>query len=155
MPVAMQKSIEGHWHTIQDMLGTRFNFDFWIRCKPRRDTYKACRAVLVAAAHGLEEPMIEAIQRAYYLDARNPSDIDTLVELATELGIDGQAFRTALQSEETDDLFKLERSLAQYLHARGFPSLRLKVDAEVYPITVDYKNHQVSLEEILRFSATS
>lgn len=155
MPEEMQKSIEATWHEIQDMLGTRFNFDFWSNCEPRRDTYKACRAVLIAAAHGLEERMILAIQRAYYLEAKNPSDIDTLVDLAVELSISGRAFRSALESEDTEKLFKRERSLAQYLDANGFPSLRLKIEGEVFPITVDYKDYQVSLDEILKLTGNS
>jgi putative protein-disulfide isomerase len=150
MPEEMQKSIEGHWHKIQDMLGTRFNFNFWTECKPRRDTYKACRAVLVAAQYELEERMILAIQRAYYLEAKNPSDIDVLVDLAIELGIDGRAFRSALESEDTEKLFSRERSLAQNLGVRGFPSIRLVKENKVYPITVDYQDHQVSLGEIVR-----
>ena len=32
--------------------------------------------------------MIEAIQRAYYLEARNPSDRSTLLDLADNLGLD-------------------------------------------------------------------
>ena len=45
--------------------------------------------------------MIHAIQRAYYLEARNPSDTQTLIELAGEIG--------------TIARFKSEASLALYL----------------------------------------
>jgi putative protein-disulfide isomerase len=101
----MQKTIEATWHEIETKLGTRFNYDFWTKCEPRRDTYKACRAVLIAAAHELEERMILAIQRAYYLNAQNPSEIDTLVDLAVELSLNGRTFRGALESEDTEKLF--------------------------------------------------
>ena len=148
MPVEMQKSIEATWHKIQDELGTRFNYDFWTECQPRRDTYKACRAVLIAAEHGLEERMILAIQRAYYLNAQNPSNIDTLVDLAVELSLNSRLFRSALESEDTEKLFKRQRSLARYLEADGFPSLRLKLEDNVYPITVDYQDYRVSLDQI-------
>ena len=50
MPPDMQVRIRGHWEAIQDRLGTEFNFDFWVECSPRRDTYKACRAVKEASA---------------------------------------------------------------------------------------------------------
>ena len=152
MPEEMQKSIQQHWRQIQDKLGTRFNFNFWNECQPRRDTYKACRAVLIASAHGLEDRMILAIQRAYYLGAKNPSDIDTLVDLAVESGMNGRTFRSALESEDTEKLFKRERSLARFLGVSAFPSLRLKKDGEVYPITVDYEDCQVSLDEIVKLT---
>lgn len=152
MPVEMQKSIEGYWRKIEAMLGTRFNYNFWTECEPRRDTYKACRAVLVAARHGLEEDMILAIQQAYYLNAKNPSNIETLVDLATEMNLDGPDFRRGLQSEETEVQFKQQRALAQRLGVNGFPTLRLKIENSIYPVTLDYNDHSVSLKEIEKIS---
>jgi len=149
MPEEMQKTIEATWHEIETKLGTRFNYDFWTKCEPRRDTYKACRAVLIAAAHELEERMILAIQRAYYLNAQNPSDIDTLVDLAIEVSLNGRSFRSALESDDTDKLFIRQRKMAAYLDVTGFPSLRLKIEDEVHPITLDYQDYRVSLNEIL------
>ncbi|MBT8071851.1 MAG: DsbA family protein, partial [Gammaproteobacteria bacterium] len=82
MPGATRQMVQGHWRQIQSSVGTRFNFDFWSRCQPRRDTYKACRAVIAASFQAAEERMIQAIQEAYYLRAMNPSEPATLAELA-------------------------------------------------------------------------
>ena len=87
MPAQMRDYIRGQWRQIQRQIpGTRFNFDFWTRCVPRRSTYPACRAVIAARRQGesFDEAMTRAIQRAYYLQARNPSDTATLLELAGE-----------------------------------------------------------------------
>ena len=149
MPAEMQQAIAGHWEKIQSMLGTEFNFEFWKRCQPRRDTYKASRAVVVATAAGLEEEMINAIQRAYYLRAMNPSEPETLVQLAGELGMDEGAFRTALISEDTEKEFRRRVYLARRLLVRSFPSLVLKTDKHTGPVTLDYQDHRVSLQEIL------
>jgi len=102
MAPEQQRAIQGHWRRIQEMLGTEFNFDFWANCQPRRDTYKACRAVVVAAAGGLEEEMIEAIQRGYYLRAMNPSEPETLAKLAGEIGLDVMEFSHGLLSVDTE-----------------------------------------------------
>ena len=149
MPAEMQKAIAGHWQKIQSMLGTEFNFDFWTLCQPRRDTYKASRAVVVTAGSGLEEEMINAIQRAYYLCAMNPSEPETLVQLAGELGMDKDAFRTALDSEDTEKEFRRLVWVARRLGVRSFPSLVLKTDDGISPVTLDYQDHRVSLKEIL------
>ena len=111
MPAEMRARIEQTWRRIQTIVpGTEFNFEFWTRNTPRRSTYPACRAVL-AAKHfdpALEAPMIAAIQRAYYREARNPSDLETLSTLAAELGVDREAFGepdvtlTALKSVQPD-----------------------------------------------------
>ena len=95
MPQQMRDKISAIWQQIQQMLpATEFNHDFWQRCTPRRSTYPACRAVISARNQGagFEEPMILAIQRAYYLEARNPSEEETLAELAEAIGLDGDEF---------------------------------------------------------------
>lgn len=148
MPVEMQHTIAGHWQNIQSMLGTEFNFDFWDQCSPRRDTYKASRAVVAAASQGLEEEMITAIQRAYYLRAMNPSEADTLVQLATELGMDTADFRLDLVAADTDTKFRQQIHQARRLGIRSFPSLVLTTADGNKPVTLDYKDYRISLAEI-------
>jgi len=148
MPAEMQQAIAGHWRKIQSMLGTEFNYDFWTDCQPRRDTYKASRAVVVASGSGLEKEMIKAVQHAYYLRAMNPSEPETLVQLAAELGLDKAVFRSALISEETEKEFKRQVRLSRRLGVRSFPSLVLKVHDRVNPVTLDYQDHRVSLQDI-------
>ena len=49
MPKQMQSDISGYWRRIQQHIpGTKFNFDFWDKCEPRRSTYPSCRAVIAA-----------------------------------------------------------------------------------------------------------
>ncbi|MCF6225748.1 MAG: DsbA family protein [Xanthomonadales bacterium] len=149
MPIDMQQTIASHWHKIQSLLGTEFNFDFWSQCKPRRDTYKACRAVLAAANQGREEDMIEAIQRAYYLRAMNPSEIDTLVHLAVEQDLDEKTFQRDLTTGATDNKFRDQRQQTRYLGANSFPSLVLATNHTNKPIALNYTDYRVSLDEIL------
>ncbi|MCH8056958.1 MAG: DsbA family protein [Proteobacteria bacterium] len=148
MPMEQQKLIAGHWQRIAEELGTKFNFDFWTNCAPRRSTYPACRAVLAAAAQGAEEAMINAIQHAYYLRAMNPSDASTLIALAKDIGLDTQRFTDDLASagiqRELERHFALRRSIDVY----SFPSLVLQIGQESYPVPLDYQDHQISAEFI-------
>ncbi|SQH76486.1 conserved protein of unknown function [Shewanella benthica] len=82
MPDEMKAFLEQTWHKIAAELGTEFNFDFWRQCQPRRSTYPACRATLIAREQGLEQAMLDGIQQAYYLKAMNPSDLTTLISIA-------------------------------------------------------------------------
>ena len=93
MPAALQEQIQAHWRRIRMDLGTEFNFDFWTENQSRRSTYPACRAVLAASLQSHEEEMIEAIQRAYYLRAMNPSNVEVL-EQQVSTRIDGLASGT-------------------------------------------------------------
>lgn len=152
MPIELRNIIQHIWRSVQEAVpGTVFNYDFWDLCSPRRSTYPACRAVIAAQRLGpsFEEPMILAIQRAYYLEARNPSDEDTLIELASEIGLDPSAFSQYLGDPDTQRELMSQIELGQGLKVRGFPALLLQHGQEFREIDLDYADASVSLEDIL------
>jgi len=149
MPEAMRERLQQTWQRIeQNVPGIRFNFDFWRRTTPRRATYPACRAVIAARAQGKDEAMLEAIQRAYYQQARNPSDNATLLELATELGLDSNAFSHALGAPQTQHQLEQEILHAETLGVDSYPSLVLAVNGSHWPVPIDYTNAGNMLETI-------
>ncbi|ABV85858.1 DsbA family protein [Shewanella pealeana] len=148
MPDDMQHFLQRTWLQIAEQLDTQFNFDFWQNCQPRRSTYPACRAALLARDVGLEQEMILAIQQAYYLEAKNPSDTEILVTLAGELGLDETLFTKALLSETTKVKLDEEVSRSRHLPIEGFPSLVLLVNGEFFLIELDYQNWQTSYKQI-------
>ncbi len=152
MPVDMQKTIEATWRRIQDRIpGVDFNFDFWTRCAPRRSTYPSCRAVIAARQQGEEfdKRMTTAVQRAYYTQARNPSDETTLVELAGEIGLESASFKETFHSEAVQQQLMLEIQAARDLNVSSFPSLVLKAGESEWHIPVDYTDSAPLLELIV------
>ncbi|GJM04956.1 MAG: DsbA family protein [marine bacterium B5-7] len=148
-----QEYVRGHWQTIQDQVpGTTFNYDFWSNCEPRRSTYPACRAVIAARQQGAEfdATMIFAIQQAYYLQARNPSLLSTLIELSTEIGIDKDKFAFDVQSSEINEALQQEVKQSHRLGLNSFPSLLLDYGKDQVSINVNYVSPQIMLEEINR-----
>lgn len=152
MPIEMQTMLQNTWLRIEQQLGTQFNHDFWQRCKPRRSTYLACRAVLAAKQQGAEEAMIKAIQEAYYLRAMNPSDQSTLTALAAELNLNTETFATALTSDAIQAELIKDITLARQLPIQGFPSLVLAHQGVYHPITLDYHSAETSLQQIEQIS---
>ena len=151
MPEEMRAKVRGFWRTIQETVpGTRFNFAFWENCTPRRSTYNACRAVLAAArlSPQNEDLMIEAIQRAYYLDARNPSDVDTLIELAAEIGLDRERFTAEIASDAVEAQLREEVAFARRGPIRGFPSLAVRTESGLQPVEVDYRDAEAMRRQI-------
>jgi putative protein-disulfide isomerase len=141
MPQEMRARLQGTWRRIQEVVpGTRFNFAFWDRCTPRRSTYNACRAVLAATrmSPGHEDRMIEAIQHAYYLDARNPSNVETLIDVAVEIGLDKERFTAEIASDALDAQLREELAFARSGPFHGFPSLAVRTGSELRSIDVDY-----------------
>jgi putative protein-disulfide isomerase len=151
MPAELQQHLENTWRRIQRQVpGTEFNFDFWRRCRPRRSTWPACRAVIAARRQdpSREDDMIHAIQRAYYRQARNPSDLATLVELAGEIGLDASRFLLDLQSQATQQELAQEVASSRRLGASSFPNLVLLRGPSRWPVPVDYRNADAMLETI-------
>ena len=151
MPDAMQHYLQTTWRRIQERIpGTEFNFDFWHRCRPRRSTWPACRAVIAARSQdpATERPMISAIQRAYYLEALNPSDAEVLVDLACRIGLDGPAFASRLDDPACQALLEQEMSRCRQLGLTSFPSLALVTGDSGWPVQIDYTNPLAMVERI-------
>ena len=128
MPQAMRDSLQATWrHIARAVPGTRFDFSFWTENVPRRSTFRACRAVIAAREQDplLETTMIEAIQSAYYLGARNPSERDVLIALAAGVGCEPDRFAADLDHRRLHAALARERALAGALGVHGFPSLVL------------------------------
>lgn len=150
MPEQTRLMVQTHWRRIESTLGTEFNFDFWTKNQPRRDTYKACRAVIAASNQHAEERMIESIQKAYYLRAMNPSDPVILGGLAVELGLDHGRFMEDFGSAQTDAELRSQLLLRDKLMVKSFPSLVLEHHSGLKLIGHDYENYRNTLAEIER-----
>lgn len=148
MPAELRERIPQGWHRIHDMLGTEFNFDFWTKCKPRRSTYPSCRAVLAAGNQDRYDEMIDAIQRAYYLRAMNPSDLETLELLAGEIGLDAERFAGDIRSAEIEDELQRQVAFSRRSPIDGYPSLAMEIDDRLVTVTRDYKDPQRTLDHI-------
>ncbi len=158
MPESMQEGLKQTWQQISMVVpNTSFNFDFWTNNKPRRSTWPACRAVIAARRQSqeFERPMIKVIQHAYYLNAKNPSNSDTLLDCAKSIGCDEHNFSSDFNSEEVRNEFLDELKQVQRFGVQGFPSLVFeKHDGSAFSVPVDYQNADRILERIDQIRAT-
>jgi putative protein-disulfide isomerase len=123
MPGETRSYIQDQWRKVMVETGATFNWDFWDVCQPRRSTYPSCRAVIAAACQERMRDMFEAVQRAYYQEARNPSDLSTLSELAGEIGLDVPTFDEDVASEQVEQTLQDGFNVRRSINANSFPSL--------------------------------
>jgi len=151
MPAAMRSMLQQAWLRIEQTIpGTKFNFEFWEKCSPRRSTYPANRAVIAAREQGDEydAKMTARIQRAYYLEAKNPSDNSTLIELAADIGLDSEQFSASLVADSTQEKLSAEIQATREMGIDSFPSMVvLKADG-LRHIGLNYTHPEVMLREI-------
>ncbi|MGR5260110.1 DsbA family protein [Vibrio astriarenae] len=146
MPMLMRDQIASYWKKIENLLGTQFNYDFWTANTPRRSTYPSCRAMLIARGEGREKAMLNAVQTAYYLQAKNPSDVSVLADCAESIGLDKTAFLDAIESQETQSALVDELQFARSIGGNSFPSLFLQTESGVRELAVDYQQSQITVD---------
>lgn len=139
--------IREHWQHVQDATGQPFDFSFFDREGFVYDTDPAARAVVlmrgaierlisakaedpIDVAHGpgfprpkLALPLFEAIQKAFYADNRDVTQLGVLTEIASHFGVNQAAFAKALGSEEAKTETWTDYGIAQRTGAYGFPTL--------------------------------
>jgi len=151
MPADLQQGISATWHRIEQQIpGTQFNHDFWTKCQPRRSTYPSCRAVMATKEQdpSAEKPMILAIQQAYYLNAKNPSDDAVLIDCAKQVGLNVEIFAKALNSAAVKQQLLAELKFARSIRANSFPSLMLEEAGKFRLLVFDYNDPEVLLRQL-------
>ena len=151
MQIAQQEALQGIWQKIQQAIpATSFNYNFWKECKPRRSTYPSNRAVIAARLQGgtFDILMTNRIQKAYYTQAKNPSDNALLIKLAEDIGLDVKRFSIDIKSRKVQHVLEQELSLARSLGLNSFPSLAYQVGNKIYPLSIDYLDANSLLTQI-------
>ena len=152
MDSAMRQYVQDAWGAVKARTGAEFNFEFWNKCEPKRSTYPACRAVIAAGeqASGARSLMYDAIQRAYFLEARNPSDAEALECVAGEIGLDRKQFSEDLGSDHINRIFQLELESVAKLGVSGFPTMVVKRESPGEPARYDLLTAGFSDIDVLR-----
>ncbi len=151
MPIETQTMIQQVWRQIENTVPEiHFNFDFWTVNTPYRSTYPACRAILAATKQSPENtaPMRQAIQQAYYQEAKNPSLNEVLIDCAKQLSLDTSQFSKDLLSPELNNKLTEHRQFARLVGVNSYPSLRLSLNSEPYTVSTDYTASDPILEHI-------
>ncbi|MFC1233890.1 DsbA family protein [Vibrio sp. F74] len=150
MPEEMQQQVASYWKKIEGYLGTEFNYQFWKNNTPRRSTYPACRAALAARKQGAEKAMLSAIQNAYYLEARNPSDNEILISLSVEIGLDSKKFTDDLLSDALNQELVAEITFARSIGGNSFPSLFVRSNDNIAELPIDYQHSEETISQIMK-----
>jgi predicted DsbA family dithiol-disulfide isomerase len=81
------------------------------------NSFDAHRLLHLAAAHGLQDTMKERLMRAYFTEGEAIGDAETLVRLATEVGVDPDG----LLNDAYADAVRADEELAMRIGIRGVP----------------------------------
>ena len=85
------------------------------------NTFDAHRVLHLAAAHGRQGVLKERLLRAYFTDGRALGDHATLIELAVEVGLDGDDVRATLAGDAYAAAVRADERGARELGISGVP----------------------------------
>src|SRR6266700_734634 len=85
------------------------------------NTFDAHRLIHLAATHHLQDEMEERFFKAYFTEGVKLGDVETLVKLATEVGIDAEEARTVLASDRYAHEVRADIQRARRLGVQGVP----------------------------------
>ncbi len=111
------RQLNAHVTQMAAEAGLTYNFDKAVVA----NSFNAHRYSHLAKKHGLGIEAEEQLFKAYFTDGKNIDDIDTLVQLGTELGIGADEVKQMLESDAFADEVKHDITQAQYLGIQGVP----------------------------------
>jgi predicted DsbA family dithiol-disulfide isomerase len=85
------------------------------------NTFDAHRLIHLAAQHGLQDAAKERLMAAYFTEGEPIGDRETLVRLASEVGLDADEVRGVLESDAFADAVQSDESEARALGITGVP----------------------------------
>ena len=146
MPAEYKARIEAGrprlYATARDQYGVELNAGpFGIDSRP------ALIGAKYAEAQGKSEPYHEAVLRGYWQEGKNIEDLDVLTELAEHVGLDGDAFRAALQDPTYEAAVDHDINLARTYGLQGVPALIFE-EKYLIPGAVPYETLRQAVEQI-------
>ncbi|GAE29960.1 DsbA family oxidoreductase [Halalkalibacter hemicellulosilyticus] len=98
-------------------VGLDFNFDQMVVT----NTFDAHRLALYAYNKGLMQEVTERILHAHFSEGKHIGNHSTLIQLATEVGLDQEAVSALLESEEMTELVRKDEQQATEYGIRSVP----------------------------------
>jgi predicted DsbA family dithiol-disulfide isomerase len=111
------RDLNAHVTQMAAEAGLTYNFDKAVVA----NSFKAHRFSHLAKKNGLGIEAEEQLFKAYFTDGKNIDDLNTLVELGVQIGLDATAVKQALEGNAYADDVKHDIAEAQQLDIKGVP----------------------------------
>ncbi|HEY8077138.1 MAG TPA: DsbA family oxidoreductase [Labilithrix sp.] len=85
------------------------------------NTFDAHRVLKLARTHGVEDVVVERLFRGYMSERKAIGDPETLVELASDAGLDAEEVRATLAGDRFADEVRADEELARRIGISGVP----------------------------------
>ena len=121
-------TIRHHWEDVGKATGAVFDYAFFDRKGFVLDTEPACRAAVTVRDMDQSKLLhfYDSISRSFYSENKDTTDLGTFKLLATEAGLDADAFQEQFESDVIKETTRNDFEYAKGLGITGFPTVVVK-----------------------------
>ncbi|WP_196139347.1 DsbA family protein [Aliikangiella sp. G2MR2-5] len=122
--ISKPEDVIPHWQQVAAHYGQPIDPSVWIN-DPIDNSYVLCQAAITVRQlrPELESVFVRLMREQIFLFGKNPSKIELLTRLVSDLGLNTELFFETLDSQNLKHTFSLEQAEMVRLGAKGFPSL--------------------------------
>ena len=117
IPEDRARAMQAHVTSVAAGVGLEYDF----ASQRPANSNLAHQLVHLAREHGVEEPVVEALYRAHFVDGRHIGRHEVLVDIAVEAGIDAEVATAALRRRTYADAVNADIDRARQLGVTGVP----------------------------------
>ncbi len=137
--------LQQHWREVEAKTGQPFDYQ---RAAPLGSVYNTeppSRALVLVRrlAPHYEFEYLWSLQKAFYQDACDLSEVTILIDLAKEYGVEESAFVERFDSPTLKMATNMDFQLAREIQARAFPCIVLRADHDYTFVSVGYQEYEM------------
>lgn len=150
---SLKSFLREHWHEVHVRTGQPFNDDILSDNAMIYNTEPACRAVVSVRKIAPENEYLffKALQKSFYAEGKDPTQLDNLVAVAVSTGVDKDSFLKVFQNQETMLLTENDFARSENLGVSGFPSLLLYKDGKYIKLSNGYDSYDQIVKKLESF----
>lgn len=140
--VEIKDFLKHHWEEVNEKSGQEFSYEILESDDITYDTEPPSRATVVVRKLAPEKEMTfyEKVQASFYKDNKNMHLVESYQSSVEELEINYQDFKKLFDSEEMKKEVKLDFQKSQQMGIRGFPTLVLENNEQLYLVANGYSS---------------
>ncbi len=141
---AMRSYIRHHWEEVHAKTGQPFDFTRFEDRNFVYDTEPACRAVVCVRDLAPDRTLAfyDALQRAFYAEAQDITDLGVLTDIAVATGLDSEHFRARFLAPDAHEWVTLDFQRTLAFGVQGFPTVVCAEDGQYAFLTLGYRSYK-------------
>ena len=138
----MKGFLKHHWEEVNARSGQPFGYKLFDLDHFDYNTEPSCRAIVAARplVKHREMEFFEAVQRKFYFDSQDPKHVNFYASICDEFDINFGDFSTRFESSEVYDETVNEFNLNRSWGVKGYPSVILLYNDQLYQIAAGYSS---------------